>query len=553
MNNGDIKYAIKYHEETAHSELSLRMSRHYLDWDNRPKPFKIYAGLHSLPLPQNFPLPSASALTSISGTEQTSPLPASAAGGKPSMDLGTLAEVLFFSAGITREVRFDSGTFYMRAASATGALYPIELYVICKDIAGLNAGVYHFCPGTFALTELRKGDYRAELAEAAGGVSSEGRIIMSAPLTVSFTSIAWRNAWKYQARSYRHWFWDAGVIAANFLATVVAAGLSTRLILGFVDNMVDRLLCLEDRKEATIALAPISVDIRSTESDSKGEIMLPKSSDSNLIPVLHSEVMPLSKTEVDYPEIWEMHEASSLADKDEVRNWLNSAANLDDIQGVEDKSLSTQLQKFKVKSSDMQTGTLDEVILSRGSTRRFARSPISFDQLSTILQSSTTGALLDFLELGKSIIDIYLIVNAVEGLPSGSYFFNRGTGFLEQLKQKGQAITRNESGYLCLGQSLFSDASAVFFLMTDLHRVLKVLGNRGYRAAQFEAGIVAGKIYLTAYAQGIGASGSTFFDYAVTEYFSPHAGTKSAMIAVGVGVPAYKARPGKILAGRLAV
>ncbi|MGI0014152.1 MAG: SagB family peptide dehydrogenase, partial [Nitrososphaera sp.] len=60
-----------------------------------------------------------------------------------------------------------------------------------------------------------------------------------------------------------------------------------------------------------------------------------------------------------------------------------------------------------------------------------------------------------------------------------------------------------------------------------------------------------GKIYLAAYAQGIGASGSTFYDDAVTEFFSPHASGKSTMIAVGVGTPAYKAHPGKIFAGRL--
>ncbi len=38
----------------------------------------------------------------------------------------------------------------MRAASATGALYPIEIYVVSQDIPGLSAGVYHFCPGDFS-------------------------------------------------------------------------------------------------------------------------------------------------------------------------------------------------------------------------------------------------------------------------------------------------------------------------------------------------------------------------------------------------------------------
>ncbi len=511
--NNDIKYAIKYHEETKHSPLSVRMSQHYLDWDNRPKPFKVYTNLPFIPLPRNFPLPLANALDSISATgAHADRVPAVP-------DINTLAEILFFSAGITREVKHDSGTYYMRAASATGALYPIELYVICQDIAGLKAGVYHFCPGSFTLAELRKGDYRAELGDR----------MVSAPVTVAFTSIAWRNAWKYQARSYRHWFWDAGVIAANFLATTASADLTTRLVLGFVDKQVNHLLCLDERKEATVALAPIGV----------GAALPPSRS---TITVEHPKVMPLSKSEVDYPEIWEMHAASSLVDADQVRTWLDSTN-----QQPAKSNLSLPKYQMAAPVRKQDEATLDKVILQRGSTRKFARLPISFDNLATILYSSTAGAPFDFLKNKDSLIDVYLIANAVEGLQPGSYFFNRETGFLEEL---GQASSRNESGYLCLGQPLFSDASVVFFFMADLQAVLKAFGNRGYRAAQFEAGIIAGKVYLAAYARGIGASGSTFYDDAVTEYFSPHAQGKSAMIAVGVGIPAYKARPGKILTNK---
>ena len=187
---------------------------------------------------------------------------------------------------------------------------------------------------------------------------------------------------------------------------------------------------------------------------------------------------------------------------------------------------------------------LDEVILIRGSSRKFAREPISFDHLSTILQSSATKIPLDFLPDSETLIDFYFIANDLQGIPPGSYFYDVNTNSVEQLKVLNN---RTMSGYLCLGQQLFSDASVVFFLMTDLNSVLKSLGNRGYRAAQFEAGVRVGKIYLSSYAVGIGASGSTFFDDAVTEFFSPHANGKSPMIAVGVGVPAYKARSGKVL------
>jgi len=57
---------------------------------------------------------------------------------------------------------------------------------------------------------------------------------------------------------------------------------------------------------------------------------------------------------------------------------------------------------------------------------------------------------------------------------------------------------------------------------------------------QLEAGIIGGKIYLAAYAQRLGASGLTFFDDDVTEFFSPHAAGKSVMFLVALGKSAKK-------------
>jgi len=161
-----------------------------------------------------------------------------------------------------------------------------------------------------------------------------------------------------------------------------------------------------------------------------------------------------------------------------------------------------------------------------------------------VLRTSTRPIPCDYLPESENLIEAYFIANAVEGLAPGSYFYGREQESLEQLK-RGEL--RQMSAYLCLGQPLFGDASVVFFLMTRLREALGALGNRGYRTAQLEGGIVAGKIYLSAYALGLGASGSTFYDDAVTEFFSPHAKEKSTMIAVGLGIPAYKARPGRVL------
>jgi SagB-type dehydrogenase family enzyme len=533
----DIKYALGYHEATKHSEISIQLSRHSLDWDNRPRPFKVYTKLPSIFLPSDFSQPNLDAITSVRAVRPISSM--ATAANTNVLDIKKLAEMLFFSAGITREMKYPYGSFYLRAASATGALYPIELYIVCQDIPGLRAGVYHFCPGDFTLTELRSGDYRANLAAAAG----DNKNIMTFPLTIIFTSIAWRNAWKYEARSYRHWFWDSGVIAANLLATSASSYLQSFLILGFVDDMVNRLLLLDDNREAAVAMAAIGVGL------SKNPVVSERKEIASLpLP----DVLPLSKKgEEDYPEIWKIHQASYLSYIEDVKRWVNCGTKFKKLDP--NKSILDPIQLEHPESKSSSQPSLGEVILLRGSSRRFVRSPISFRQLSTILETSTRGVPLDFLgdeedKTNTTTIDVYMIVNDVEGLQRGSYFFNRLTSSVEQLKSK---VSRNMSGYLCLGQSLLSDASVVFFLMTDLLAVLKTCGNRGYRASQFEAGVIAGKIYLAAYAQQLGASGSTFFDDAVTEFFSPHAKDKSTMIVVGLGIPGYKARRGKVLAARL--
>jgi SagB-type dehydrogenase family enzyme len=555
-------------------------SRHHLDFDNKPLPFKVYLELPSINLPTNFPTPDDNALRCIIGkpdgilkdnAERVTKTAASEATTTTritnanhnisGLDIRSLAEILYFSAGITREVRYSYGKYYMRAASATGALYPIELYVVCDDIStDLSAGVYHFSPADFSLTKIREGRYKKFLASA----TAYNQSVANSVISIIFTSVAWRNAWKYQTRSYRHWFWDSGVIAANLLATTYAIRLPARIIMGFLDDDISRLLSLEDEREAPIAIAAIGKESEENDMTSGRQY-----SDGHRIPSIPlPRIRTLSKRgEINYPEIWDLNNASKLTSKEEIEEWLSNASSNQTLQSTaidhfqkddsNNKENSLIVSPRDLEENVNASRSLKETILWRGSTRKFARDNISLSALKTILYSSTRGVPLDILKAEeRSLIDVYFIANAVDGLIPGAYFYNSDASvtksenaFLERIKQIQSS--RNISGYLCLGQTLFSDASVVFFLMTDLQSVLDSLGNRGYRSSQFEAGIIAGKLYLAAYALGIGASGSTFFDDAVTEVFSPHARKKSTMIAVGIGVPAYNARPGKILPKRL--
>ena len=157
-------------------------------------------------------------------------------------------------------------------------------------------------------------------------------------------------------------------------------------------------------------------------------------------------------------------------------------------------------------------------------------------QLSSILHHATQGFPADFLDPPENLLnDLYLIVHAVEGLSAGAYVLHRDPWALESLKV-GQF--RQEAGHLGLDQELPADASATVFFLANLKPILERFGNRGYRAVQLEAGIVGGKMYLAAYALEIGATGLTFYDDEVTEFFSPHAAGKSAVFLMAFGRPA---------------
>jgi SagB-type dehydrogenase family enzyme len=507
--NRETAAAWSYHNNTKHSYISIRTHRHALDFSNQPLPFKIYATLDPSRLPAEVQQTGVAALSAIAGNiaAETNVTP----------DLTAVAQLLYLSAGITRHRKYPGGEIYFRAAACTGALYEVELYLVCGDLSDLEAGVYHFAPAEFGLRRLRAGDYRGVLVDATGAEPA----VAHAPLTVVCTCTYWRNAWKYQDRTYRHFGWDNGTLLANLLAVATALGLPAKLVCGFADREVNGLLDIVPQSEDSEREVAFSMVALGYESK------LPPQSPGVVAP-LGFETVPLSRHEIDYPRMREMHAASSLASAEEVAAWRGRAPAVD-VPSPSGSVVSLQ----PLSDAEMPRDSIEQVILRRGSSRRFARTPISLVQLSTMLERATRGLPADFLEpMGSQLNRLYLIVHAVDGLEPGAYVYHRDRGLLECLKQGG---FRAEGGYLGLEQQLPTDAAVDIFFLADLRPILQRFGNRGYRAVQLEAGIVGGKIYLAAYALRLGATGLTFYDDEVTRFFSSHAEGKSAIFLVAVG------------------
>ena len=496
---GGIGTILAYHESTKHSPVSIRSRAHLLDWDNKPHPLKVHTGLERVPLPDDVPSLAVPALEAIGVTS----VDASA----PGPDLAALARLLVVGAGVHHTVTFPGGELiHFRNYASAGALYPVEVYVACADLPGLPAGVFHFDPALRALTRLREGDHRGHLVRAAASEASISR----APVVLVLTGIPWRTGWKYTERGYRHLFWDAGMILANVLALAASAKLPAQVVLGFVDSDVAPLLGLEERHELPLCL--VSVGLRDREvATASGE---PEE--------VSFEVGALSRTEYVFQGILKANDAGRLHAPEEVARWREGFGGSQVRDGSGQSLASSQ--------AGLSTDSLEEVIRRRGSARVFARGSIRAEVLAEILARCTVGVPTDYAPNGAHLAESYLIANAVEGIGPGAYVFRGG-----ELSLLRAGEFRREAGFLCLEQRLGADAAATHFLMADLPRTLDALGARGYRAAQLEAGIVAGRIYLGAYASRFGATGLTFYDDEVTRFFSPDAEGKSCMLVVAVG------------------
>ncbi|MGH3093679.1 MAG: SagB/ThcOx family dehydrogenase, partial [Gaiellaceae bacterium] len=394
MANENVAVARGYHERTKHSEERLRAGPHDLDWENQPVPFKLYRDLETIPLPRQREPGTVSALRAISALVGRETEPCEQVPG-----LQELARVLYYSAGITKVKRSPGGDVYFRAAANTGALYHVDLYLICRDLPDLAAGIYHFGPHDFALRCLRVGDYRGALIEAAGVEP-----LAQAPVVVASASTYWRNAWKYRERAYRHAFWDGGTLHTNLLAVAAARGLAAKVVAGFADRDVEHLLGLDPAREGALALVPLG---RTAEPP-------PPVPDA---PVLKLETEPLSSREIEYPAIRAIHSASSLEHGEEVARWGRVV-----LLRPEPDPLSDVFPLRPLAEADWPTEPLESVILRRGSTRRFDVSrSLTFEELSTALSVATASIPADFTEdLESSLLDLYVIAHAVEGLPPGA-------------------------------------------------------------------------------------------------------------------------------------
>ncbi|HUT03393.1 MAG TPA: SagB/ThcOx family dehydrogenase [bacterium] len=233
----------EFQRKTKYSADS--MGGHRLDWNAKPDVYKEYPQTKKIELPSfepSRPMTLDGALKQRKSVRDFKARPIS---------LGQLAYLLWASTGVER---IEQG-YEFRTAPSAGALYPIETYVIVNEVRKLEPGLYHYSIKAHQLEELRRGDFRGQIAAAALGQG----MCATAGVVFVWSAVFERCKWKYGQRAYRYIYLDAGHIAENLALAAVSLNLGSCEIGALFDDQVNAILGLDGEEESVVCMGVVGV------------------------------------------------------------------------------------------------------------------------------------------------------------------------------------------------------------------------------------------------------------------------------------------------------
>lgn len=459
-----------------------------VDWEDAPLPYKLYRGLPMIPLCSEVPL-------TLQGELRR---------GKP--DIRGIAYFLWYVFGLTQvcqsvipldsaELAVSSMPFKRRFVPSGGGLYPNELYVYLK-LEDLPRGVYHYDVAHHRLLLLREGDFDAYLARALGN-----RCDFSACFgTVFVSTVFWKNFFKYHNFGYRLQGLDAGVLIGQLLEVAKRFGYASGVYFQFLDRAVNHLLGLPEQEESVYAVIPLSEAPEAAWfANRDSETAMASAAElCRELPVIRHRHYVRSQRVREYPMLLRMNEASVLESPHLFRRIVGEkkAAEAGPIQAVIlplMKRLSYDLaavcRKRYSPEMDFVMGNVDEP----GLAALLQEATASFSY-----RSDLDGAG----EKPEPRVRLYCCLRGIKGIPDGAYRYDCAAHAL-RLVRSGDHRLWLQKGMSLDNVNLYQ-VPLCFHVAGDSDHLQTVLGYRGYRIQQMEAGMLVQRVLLAAFALGMG-------------------------------------------------
>jgi SagB-type dehydrogenase family enzyme len=428
---------VRFHEYSSESRTSVFQRAPVLALDAQPPAFKSYPNVRHIALERGSPADDGRGLDAMLRGPKAEPQ-LRAAPALPALTLAKLGQMLYLSAGVTAR----RGGIALRAAPSSGALFPVELYVVARRVDGLEAGLYHYDAKHHRLDAL--GALPASLAATLG--EAEALIVLAAVFE--------RTAWKYRNRAYRYVAADLGHLLENVRLAGHYAGVPVHLPVLFDEAPAAQALGLDRGKEDVLALAVLGEPPRAPAvADAPARL----AGDAATVPV---------------------GEAARMARGDDAATLGGGDALL-------------RLPRVEAAGG----GDLYATVVARRSQRRFDAAPLALTELATLLAGMSQKPLL------SHAVRIDLVVNRVAGVKPGVYRYLPDQHALH-LVRAGELAQQAQSA--ALSQDVIGDAAVVLILSAN-RAAMFTQGARGYRMAFLEAGMMGQRWLLGATALKLAA------------------------------------------------
>src|SRR3972149_3422383 len=224
-----LEVVMRYHHETKHHFSRSARSLGYMDWANQPDPFRRFEGAPLIPLPllkpDDAPLSPLYEDLYRPGAVASAPV-----------TVRTLSRFLEYSLAISAWNQAGEGRWALRANPSSGNLHPTEGYLLIDAVPGLSPfpGLYHYAAKEHAL------ELRAELP--GGSFISLAREFPPQAFFAGFTSVNWRETWKYGERAFRYCQHDVGHAIGSARIAAQTQGWRMLVLGGVADDPLGALL-----------------------------------------------------------------------------------------------------------------------------------------------------------------------------------------------------------------------------------------------------------------------------------------------------------------------
>ncbi|PWF46741.1 SagB/ThcOx family dehydrogenase [Massilia glaciei] len=359
--------------------------------------------------------------------------------------LADLGELLHLSAGVTER----RGGTALRASPSSGALFPSELYVVARRVAGLPAGLYHYDAGRERLARL------ASLPPSIGAPQAD-----DADAVVIVSAIFRRTGYKYRDRAYRYALADAGHLLENLRVAAHGQGVRAGLLARFDEARAAEAIGIDGVEEGVLAMVGLHAPARPGTTGNE------QAAPARFVAAPPPSTSALGVTGV-------VHRATSLS--------LVPEAPLNDVIALPAPTFATR--------------EVHDTIVNRRSARRFSDAPVTPATLASMLADTAQGPAL------SDAIRINLVLNRVAGIAPGVYRYLPGRRALALVRAGDFARAAHSAA---LAQDVIGEAAVVLVLSAD-RALLLADGARGYRHAFLEAGMAGERWLLGAVARGLSA------------------------------------------------